>query len=262
MQEGINVLTEKDIETVEVGEICPRCQGKHGHHYQTCDAGKVSVTEVQDEVDRSDAQAVEGKPLSEEQIQEHFDTADKLFDGKKFEDGAVVSDERNPAEERDEIPPATCEQMEHAKPVGATGLYEADEESPTSAKLPPTAEELMGNDMIWLIAKVCHEVNRAYCAMVLSDHSHKSWEEAPAWQRESCYQGVLKHYDTPDFTPEDSHVAWCEYKMARGWEFGNMKSEEHRTHPNLVPYHQLHVHERAKDHLFSAVCKTMFGEAD
>lgn len=33
------------------------------------------------------------------------------------------------------------------------------------------------------IARVCHEVNRAYC-QALGDNSQPAWEDAPAWQRE------------------------------------------------------------------------------
>ena len=35
------------------------------------------------------------------------------------------------------------------------------------------------------IARVCHEVNRAYC-QALGDDSQPTWEEAPEWQRASA----------------------------------------------------------------------------
>jgi len=150
-------------------------------------------------------------------------------------------DERNPAEGNDEIPPPTPEeQLSHAK-------------------LPPSPEMLVGNELLWLIARTCHEVNRAYCVGVTSDHSHRPWDEAPSWQRESCYEGVLKHYENPEFTAEDSHRSWMAKKIEEGWVFGNMKNETERTHPNLVPYHTLHIHERTKDEVFSAICKSMLG---
>lgn len=51
------------------------------------------------------------------------------------------------------------------------------------------------------IAKVCHEANRAYCAGI-GDHSQKSWEESPDWQRTSAINGVKFHAlrDSIDFT--------------------------------------------------------------
>lgn len=37
------------------------------------------------------------------------------------------------------------------------------------------------------IARVCHEVNRAYC-QALGDNSQPTWEEAPQWQRQNHEQ--------------------------------------------------------------------------
>ena len=45
------------------------------------------------------------------------------------------------------------------------------------------------------IAKVAHEVNRAYCE-ALGDTSQLSWEDAPEWQKASARAGVDLHtYD-------------------------------------------------------------------
>jgi hypothetical protein len=42
------------------------------------------------------------------------------------------------------------------------------------------------------IARVCHEVNRAYCES-LGDMSQPSWEDAPQWQKDSAMLGVKLH---------------------------------------------------------------------
>lgn len=39
------------------------------------------------------------------------------------------------------------------------------------------------------IARVVHEVNRAYCE-ALGDTSQPKWEDAPQWQRDSAMLGV------------------------------------------------------------------------
>jgi len=126
-------------------------------------------------------------------------------------------------------------------------------------KLPPTDNEIESNEMLWLVAKTCHEVNRAYCAEVTLDHTHLPWEETAPELRASIYDGVVKHFENPELTPEQSHQAWCEYKVAEGWTHGSVKDVEAKTHPCLLPYPQLHAHERAKDSLFAAVCKALFG---
>ena len=168
-------------------------------------------------------------------------------------------DERNPAEGNNELPPPSLEQNEQGEML--PGRLDTPEDALSSTKLPPSAQTLVGNELLWLIARTCHEVNRAYCVGVTSDHSHLPWDEAPSWQRESCYEGVLKHYENPAFTPEDSHRSWMAKKIEDGWMFGNLKSETERTHPNMVPYHTLHIHERTKDAIFSAICKSILGGA-
>lgn len=159
-------------------------------------------------------------------------------------------DERNPAEGNNELPPPSLPSLEQNE-VGDM----------LPGRLPPTVEELAGNDMLWLIAKTCHEVNKAFCAQVCGDFSHKSWNEAPEWQRASVYDGVVNAYENPELTAEGSHSAWMMYKISDGWTHGNMKDETAKTHPNLVPWHQLHVHEQCKDMLFIAICRTMLGSA-
>lgn len=66
------------------------------------------------------------------------------------------------------------------------------------------------------IARVCHEVNRAYC-QALGDDSQLPWSECPDWQRQSAIAGVNMHLANPGATPEDSHVAWLNQKEADGW---------------------------------------------
>ena len=54
------------------------------------------------------------------------------------------------------------------------------------------------------IAKMCHELNMAYCA-ALGDDSQAPWEAAPEWQKQSARNGVLYHLEHPDSTQADSH---------------------------------------------------------
>lgn len=68
------------------------------------------------------------------------------------------------------------------------------------------------------IARVAHEVNRAYCQS-LGDKSQARWEEAPQWQRDSAVAGV----------------------------------KFHQEHPCMVPFAELPKEQQAKDFLFRAV---------
>lgn len=102
------------------------------------------------------------------------------------------------------------------------------------------------------IAVVCHEANRAWCA-VNSDPSQKQWNEAEEWQRESAVNGVLFKLDNPDAGHDAQHNAWMADKIANGWVYGETKDAEKKTHPCIVPFEQLPEFQQKKDALFCAI---------
>ena len=106
--------------------------------------------------------------------------------------------------------------------------------------------------MVYQIAKACHEVNRVFCRY-LGDDSQVAFEDAPEWQRESAMAGVQGVLDGKIVTPEAQHEAWCAQKVADGWVCGETKDAKQKTHPCLVPYHELPAEQQMKDHLFRAV---------
>lgn len=113
--------------------------------------------------------------------------------------------------------------------------------------------------LVIAIAKVAHEINRAYCA-ALGDETQVAWEDAPEWQRASAIAGVEMHLANPDATPEQSHESWLAQKLADGWAYGEVKDAEKKQHPCCVPYDQLPPEQKAKDYLFRAAvhqCKAL-----
>lgn len=103
------------------------------------------------------------------------------------------------------------------------------------------------------IAQVCHEANRALQA-VNNDEANPAgvpWRIASQEQRQSAIDGV--HAALAGKTPEELHDAWCEFKLRHGWRHGDVKDEQAKTHPCLVPYGLLPETERVKDHLFAAI---------
>jgi hypothetical protein len=101
------------------------------------------------------------------------------------------------------------------------------------------------------IAKVCYEVNRAYC-QALGDHSQSTWEYAPEWQRASVRMGVDLH-TMGDFGPEASHISWMKQKLEEGWVYGEVKDPEKKEHPCMVPFDLLPPEQRAKDYIFMTI---------
>ena len=109
---------------------------------------------------------------------------------------------------------------------------------------------------ISLIAKVCHDANRAWCA-ANDDHSQPAWEDAPEWQRDSAIIGVEFALAAPNAQPEDSHRSWMTGKIADGWVYGEVKDPVAKTHPCMVPYAALPEFQRKKDALFLAIVRAL-----
>jgi hypothetical protein len=105
------------------------------------------------------------------------------------------------------------------------------------------------------MARVAHEVNRAYCR-ALGDYSHVSWEESPEWQRSSIRMEVDLHL-SGDFGPEAAHNAWMKHKLDEGWRYGPIEKPEAKEHPYLVPFVQLPAEQQAKDYIFRTVVRTI-----
>lgn len=111
----------------------------------------------------------------------------------------------------------------------------------------------MTNDQI---ARVAHEVNRAYCRSI-GDMSQPSWEDAPDWQRSSAINGVVFTLANPEAPPSASHESWLAEKRAAGWSYGPVKDPEKKEHPCFVPYEALPPEQRTKDYLFQGVVRAL-----
>ena len=106
------------------------------------------------------------------------------------------------------------------------------------------------------VARVAHEINKAYCSAI-GDDSQPSWDEAPEWQRSSAVNGVQFHMANPTAGPDASHNSWLKQKEEEGWKYGPVKNPETKEHPCYVPYEQLPVEQRAKDYLFRQVVHSL-----
>lgn len=106
------------------------------------------------------------------------------------------------------------------------------------------------------IARVAHEINRAYCESI-GDFSIRAWDAAPDWQKESSIAGVKFLKDNPDATPADTHASWLAHKTKAGWKYGSVKSDAEKLHPCCLPYAELPLAQKTKDYLFQAAVRAL-----
>lgn len=106
------------------------------------------------------------------------------------------------------------------------------------------------------IARIAHEVNRAFCESI-GDNSQVEWENAADWQRQSAIDGVGRFIANPEVTAEETHERWMQHKLENGWRHGPVKDEEKQEHPSLIPYNELPLHEKTKDYLFRGVVSAL-----
>jgi hypothetical protein len=109
---------------------------------------------------------------------------------------------------------------------------------------------LLSSEQIDIIARACHEANRAWC-LAHGDTSQKAYDDADEWQRTSAIRGVAFALDGNG--PRAQHEAWTADKLADGWVYGTVKDAVAKTHHCLVDYDLLPVEQRAKDSIFLAV---------
>ncbi len=107
-------------------------------------------------------------------------------------------------------------------------------------------------DYIELIARVCHEANRAYCESI-GDMSQRQWYDADQWQRDSAIMGVKFRMENPQAGQSAQHDAWCQQKINDGWTYDEIKDANRKTHPCLVSYDQLPILQQRKDALFQSI---------
>ena len=101
-----------------------------------------------------------------------------------------------------------------------------------------------------MIAEVCHEANRVL-QHHLGEQVSRPWETAGDEQQESAIDGVRNAL--VGASAELSHENWLEFKRSQGWVYGEVKDEERKTHPCMVPYRALPEEQKFKDKLFLAI---------
>jgi len=118
------------------------------------------------------------------------------------------------------------------------------------------SEQNLAAQITW-IAKIVHDVNRAYC-QAIGDNTQVPWEEAAQWQRDAAIAGVIFLINNETASSATSHDEWMAKKIADGWVYGIEKNPELKQHPCIVPYETLPKEQQAKDYIFHAIVRALY----
>lgn len=99
------------------------------------------------------------------------------------------------------------------------------------------------------IAKVTHEINRAYRESI-GEELGPTWEDSPDWQKDSVINGVKLHLSDENASTAASHESWLKQKTEEGWKYGPVKDVEAKEHPCFLPYAELPESQKAKYFIF------------
>ena len=102
-----------------------------------------------------------------------------------------------------------------------------------------------------VISQVCHAANTAYC-VAIGDPVLPLWADLDEGYRASTRAGV-RFALTRSTTPAEQHEAWCQERLAQGWQYGASLDRAAKIHPALVDYDQLPLAQQRKDALFRAI---------
>lgn len=107
------------------------------------------------------------------------------------------------------------------------------------------------------IVNTCHQAWKDY--MDIIEHAYIQIEPTEDLAQ-SILSGAYVVVTNPDITPDQIHQEWMDYRAKEGWEYGDVKDPELKTHPNMLPFYELPIEERIKDMVFinavhMAVCQ-------
>lgn len=107
------------------------------------------------------------------------------------------------------------------------------------------------------VAEVCFNVNKSICESIGDYSQANSYNESADWVKTSTITGIEFILANPDSTSESVHEEWCQFKLAEGWVYGEVKDVDLKTHPCLVSYEELPTHQKSKDYVFRSIVNSL-----
>lgn len=99
------------------------------------------------------------------------------------------------------------------------------------------------------ICAAFHTSIRALQIAAGEDKPAPPWSQAEDWQRDSTKKAVRSALAGEVVSARAEHERWMAERLAAGWTYGRDRDDAAKKNPNLVPFDELSVAERAKDAL-------------
>lgn len=94
------------------------------------------------------------------------------------------------------------------------------------------------------LARICHEAHLALRIGLNASADDMHFDALPQWRKDMVTRQVRLFREGKG--PREVHQAWIETMTAQGWRYGTSRNLIQKTHPDMVPYDQLPVEEKAK----------------
>lgn len=113
-------------------------------------------------------------------------------------------------------------------------------------------------EQLEIISRTVHEALSAW-RVAHGQRRYKPWDKLRKKDRQSTYDSVRFILENPAADPKQQHDQWMAQKQAKGWTYGQARSDRSKTHPMLKPYDELPEFERRKDALLNAIVHALRG---
>ena len=94
------------------------------------------------------------------------------------------------------------------------------------------------------LARICHEAHLALRIGLNSSADDMHFDALPQERKDVVISQV--RLIRAGKSPDEVHQAWVDHQLEHGWRWGISRNLIQKTHPNLVPYGDLPVEEKAK----------------
>lgn len=118
--------------------------------------------------------------------------------------------------------------------------------------------ECLNKELIEKTARASHEVNRLY-SEGMDDWRFLPWDDCSDDVKNNVRLSVIQLFANPNMTPAYRHSRWANDMASRGWVHGTTYDEESKTHPALLPYGMLPIHQRRADDIFFQIVRSAQG---